>query len=834
METGVPGPDQPLPGYGDGMTGPMSGAAGTDLPTNPQRRVRAKTTELGMTGTSVFGGQILNDPNSELLFPRNVQTYDRMRRSDGQVKSALLAIMLPILSLPWSVEPYAIKDPDTGKKGQPLPADIEIARSIEEDLFAVDDTWQTTLRNILGMLWAGFSWAEKVFEIRDDGLAHLKKLAPRLQTTVFRWNMERDGSLTSITQRAVNPAVGVTEQVDIKWDHMLVFVHDKEGADWTGNSVLRSAYKHFYYKDWLYRIGVINTERAGGVPVITLPPEASDADIQAAHDVGETFHLHERAYVLEPGGAGPEGWKFRLETGQAGRVADVMAQVAHHDNKISANILAQFLDFGSADSTGMVGRGATSEFVELFLMAEEAVIRNIEETINRYLIKPWVDLNWRVEGYPELRAQNIRGFNVRRMGVVLKALTDGRLIVPDDKLETFLREALGLPEADPTTRRDQMAGGQFEIGPDGQPILGPDGQPIPKQPGGPGGPGGLFGQPDNGPAANGEPFNPADSGNFPEDAQDKRFDDKELRDPFNMKQSLWVRRNLTDLERSVNLHEIDYKTRATAVQMLDRIRPIMKDQAKRLAEQATRDADVRELKVPYVGKLSSTAKAYLHEVFEYGRRQVRAELFRQAEFRRARTQASDQKIFDRLRLDEQGNGALILSEPDHGMHAEQAGRYVDFDMKLAGDDPNATKGAAMDFIGMKADLLAERWANRLKDTVVTTKLRALRASLDEDATAGLIDRQLDEMSDRATRAIILNSIADAFALGRNVEGTKQSRFVRRMQYSALMDHNTCNVCEELDGQVGDVDDARLATPNLNCLGEVHGNSCRCIAIFELA
>lgn len=415
------------------------------------RRMIVRPLEVGVTGTTVQGGLILQDPNAELRFPRSVAIYDKMRRTDGQVKAALLAITLPVLSLEWDIEPHRSINPETGEAGDPAPQDQEIARFIRSDLLeGMSAPWRRVLREILGMLWAGFWIVEPVWETREDGLVHLRKLGSRLPSSVFRWQIARDGGLEGIVQRAVNPATGAQEVIPINARDLILYVHEKEGADWSGISVLRSAYKHWYMKDWLYRIGVINTERGGGFPVISLPPDATPADLDAAHNVGESVHIHERAYVIEP-----PGWRFRLETGVT-RMADVMSQVQHHDHKIASNILAQFMDLGVGESGS---RALAGEFIDLFLMALENVITNIEDTTNHHLIKPWVDWNWQVAGYPKLRAQNIRGFNVRRMGTILRMLADGQLVVPDEPLESFLRKAMGLPTADPDTRRGPGGGG---------------------------------------------------------------------------------------------------------------------------------------------------------------------------------------------------------------------------------------------------------------------------------------------------------------------------------------------------------------------------------------
>lgn len=62
--------------------------------------------EYGATGTAVWSGLLSEtDYNPDLEPNLAVDIYDKMRKSDGQVKAALLACQLPLMSATWSVEP---------------------------------------------------------------------------------------------------------------------------------------------------------------------------------------------------------------------------------------------------------------------------------------------------------------------------------------------------------------------------------------------------------------------------------------------------------------------------------------------------------------------------------------------------------------------------------------------------------------------------------------------------------------------------------------------------------------------------------------------------------
>ena len=49
-----------------------------------------------------------------------------------------------------------------------------------------------------------------------------------------------------------------------------------------------------------------------------------------------------------------------------------------------------------------------------------------------------------------------------------------------------------------------------------------------------------------------------------------------------------------------------------------------------------------------------------------------------------------------------------------------------------------------------------------------------------------------------------------------------------MQYSALLDSNTCDNCGDADGEEGDTPDDITDVPNPDCDG---GDKCRCVHVY---
>jgi len=379
------------------------------------------TVELGATGTSVFSGLLYEEEyNSDLQGDKAIKTYDKMRRSDGQVKAGLLACKLPLMVARWDVAP-ASDDP----------LDVQIAETVKEDLF---DGWDDFLRQALIMLDFGHMVFEKVWELRD-GRYTWRKLAPRLPRSLVEWHITDDGELDYVVQQAM---IGNNfDQVPIPAAKLFVFTHEREGSNFRGISLLRAAYKHWYYKNNLYAIDGIAAERHGvGLASFTYPDQATQAQKDAVKEIGERLHSHERAYE-----AHPESIKFDLK-GVQGQLHDIMRSIDHHDLQIVRSILAQFMNLG-AKSTGSYA--LSQDQSQFFLMALQAVGRNVCNTVNHQGIKEMVDYNWDVRKYPKLTVSGLDSPDVLAYAGAIAQLVTAGAIVPDDPMENELRRIVKMP-----------------------------------------------------------------------------------------------------------------------------------------------------------------------------------------------------------------------------------------------------------------------------------------------------------------------------------------------------------------------------------------------------
>lgn len=430
--------------------------------------------ELGYSSPSPFTAWTREEWNPKLRDRRGLQEYYRMKRQDGIVRGSLRLLKTPIQAGRWFMEPASDSDRDK-----------RISDFVERNLFEyLNVSWSRLLDDVLLMCEYGYMVFEKVFEFDSDGMLVLRKLGPRHPLDVRDWKYDANGGPDGVVMEPTEMS-GFEEGIFIPIQKLVIFSLEAEAGDLRGISILRSAYKHFFYKDTLYKIDAIQKERHGiGVPIIKLPMGYSTTDRQLADEIGRNLRTNERAHIVLP----PQ-WEIifaKLE----GQPVDCMVSIAHHNKQIMANILAPFLEESSVDPKS----------TDMFLKSTRYIALAICDIFNSHVIPQLVNFNFvlgKKRCYPKLRVRRIGEWeDIRTMSFAFRNFVGADGIRPDDPLEDFLRRELDLPPRDPDTVRTvvQDTSGDPSMNPGDEPNQpSPAGLPrvgLPRQqavpPGGPG------------------------------------------------------------------------------------------------------------------------------------------------------------------------------------------------------------------------------------------------------------------------------------------------------------------------------------------------------------
>ena len=405
-------------------------------------------------GSQGFWADLSDEETAELLWPKNIGVYDRMRRQDAQVVSVLRAMTLPIRRTKWRVDPNGAK-PEVARQvaddlGLPLDGEEEAPILRTRDRFS----WPEHLRLALLMLPFGHSVFEQVYRIDDKGLARLRKLGWRPPKTISRIDVAPDGGLVAIYQHG-NSATG-NKDTRMGVERLTVYVNDREGGNWLGQSLLRPAYKYWLFKDRALRVQLQTLERNGmGVPVYTASQQHESilGDQRIKQEEKEVAAGLKVAQGLRSGAnsgaSNPYGSKLEL-MGVTGTLPDADVPIRYFDEQIARSVLAHFLNLGT--ETGSWALGST--FEDFFTLSLQTVALQIADVTTQHVIEDMVDVNWGPnEPSPKLVFDEI-GSKHPATAEAMKAMLDAGAITADEALETHLRTVYGLPIADPATRRE--------------------------------------------------------------------------------------------------------------------------------------------------------------------------------------------------------------------------------------------------------------------------------------------------------------------------------------------------------------------------------------------
>lgn len=394
-------------------------------PKKPTTRRMGKT--IGASGTRIISGYISDEEyNSGLVGKTGIREFDKMRRSDATVRSALQVVKLPVLSAEWTVDPASDDEQDVAR-----------CEFIKDELFNVLD-WSRFMREAMTFLEFGHAIAEKTLMLRNyDGrpMIGIKEVGFRKQTTIEGW--ELDNGRPGVQQ--LLPEGGV---VEIPREKLMYFVNDIEGENYEGTSLLRYAYRDWDMKYKLILINGIGLERQGtGQPVIKHPADASPAEIAKADEVMREFRTNEEAYQRLP-----VGWELEMLDMKANTTKEILPTIQYHDRQIHTSVLAQFLSLGASDASG--SRAVSEDQSKLFLMSEQALAKTLRDTIQKELINPICDLNFTdmPNGYPQLTFSRIGDEDLKEISESVSKLMSSGAITYTLETENHIRRIAKMAE----------------------------------------------------------------------------------------------------------------------------------------------------------------------------------------------------------------------------------------------------------------------------------------------------------------------------------------------------------------------------------------------------
>jgi len=323
--------------------------------------------------------------------------FERMAREDSRLATVLQLLKEPIKACTWSIE-----------------ASEDRVKMFVEDNLGLSNTpttkvrWAQILKEMLTAQEIGFAAHEITYELRE-GMEYLRAVGFRPQISINKF--EDDGDyLTGLYQiTKMHPQ----ELVYIPASQLMYTAYNRIGTDFWGKSLIRPAYRDWYFKDKLLIISMLNLKRFG-IPVPWA--QHSDRVSKKARDEMDKYlqalSADERSSLI----TGSESkdnpdWLFRFFEPERPRQIENLPLLGYYDDNLAKVALVLFLDLGSVSSGN---RALGDTFADILFNSLKARCETTTDTVNEQLLPGLVEKNFGPGHYARMTYANLELHNMER------------------------------------------------------------------------------------------------------------------------------------------------------------------------------------------------------------------------------------------------------------------------------------------------------------------------------------------------------------------------------------------------------------------------------------
>jgi hypothetical protein len=408
----------------------------------------ASMSEVGYSGLNISGGVLREEFLAELRGKAGVKIYKEMRDNDPIIGAILFAVGMLIRQATWSLVP-ASEDA----------AAQDVADFVDSCRTDMTMTWNDVMSEVLTMLPFGWAWLETVYKKRggynrnegdsskySDGRIGWRRMPLRSQDSLNRWIQDpvsqNVSAMEQLTLTGQSAAVPITKS--------LLFRTESNKNNPEGRSVLRNAYRPWYFQKRIEEIEGIGVERdLAGLPVL-MPPEG--LDIWNPNDpLANTYKASAETLVRnirrdeQEGVLLPYGWTLSLLSTGGTRSFDTSSIIDRYNNVKAMTVMADFIILGHNNRYGSFA--LSSSKTHMFGMAIGGWLDMISDVFNRYGVPRLLAVNGiNPELQPRLKHGDIEVPDLNELGSYIQKLAgSGFQIFPNASLERHLLNVARIP-----------------------------------------------------------------------------------------------------------------------------------------------------------------------------------------------------------------------------------------------------------------------------------------------------------------------------------------------------------------------------------------------------
>lgn len=433
-----------------------------------------ESVEFGATGTLNQHGFLHSDEyNRDLVWPKSLETWERMLDGDDAAREAYGHCAAPLWNANWGVDP-------AGNTPEDLQA-AELVRAAYMDWLGNDTPDGSGFAHLMQLTTRYLPQGYQVFErvpklvenvqlvytdpsTSDDVNVPARnylvwdKWAHRKPRTIWKWNVD-NGRLLSVLQIAFK--TGADGQSDwgewtIDADRLSVFVNEKQGDDFRGTSIFRSAYKAWYLKELVEKVAGISVERHGvGINTMYLGEDfkSDQAMVDRVEEMMADLSAGERPYLVFPGpkmpttshsGGPQQGFLFEINTPDGG-LPDFTPFLEYLRGGIKGAVLARFSELGHGSMGARATGDTQSEPWYDSLHAVADYISGVHAPAIRQLVQQNIP---RLDRFPSLVARDIETRSLGDWADAVAKLTVAGQIRPDKTAREASRRMADIGDED--------------------------------------------------------------------------------------------------------------------------------------------------------------------------------------------------------------------------------------------------------------------------------------------------------------------------------------------------------------------------------------------------
>ena len=432
------------------------------MATLKKEKTSENTSPKGIGGSTevVYSGYIDHgETDPRLIGAQRYRTFTNMLVNVTIVSVGTRYFLNLIANSDWTFDP--VKD-SSGEVSEEAQRYADLTKEIMHDM---KTPWHRVIKRAAGYRYYGFSLQEWTSKRREDGFIGFADVAPRPQSTIERWNVNKDGDVESVVQRGIVYA----EEYTINREYLLYMVDDSLNDSPEGAGLYRDILRtsgELLALEKLEGIGFesdLNGIPIGRAPIAELLAAVANKSMTEAQMAAElkpmkdflqnrikntalSMMMDSTTYQTTDEKGTPstvKQWDVELLQGYPGTMNEVARAIERKNREIARVLGIEGLLLGSSSQ----GSNALSQDKShnLDLIVDSALLE-IKASVKKDLVERLWSLNgWPKDLMPNVNTKAAQYRNIEQITSAIKDLAEsGAILHPEDPAIDEIRENMGL------------------------------------------------------------------------------------------------------------------------------------------------------------------------------------------------------------------------------------------------------------------------------------------------------------------------------------------------------------------------------------------------------